>query len=386
MVPALARIATSLVTSTALTSVTRGPLRLGSPNTITVGTPRRNVPDAKVVQPRQPAAPTKVKVGGPIPIKLGRNWFNDLFAISTAAAAAHRIGQTMPCTIHEVTVSVVGGPESTIERIWQLCVATAFGKYREGPNFNLGMADVTYQAVWDLSAKAVAFRIISDSNGWGVAVDALLKPFLASPRQRNSSGLGYLLTGPSQETCGGLYPAVFSDVARKTRPKVVGGMPVGRNRAAPDADKVQVDFQKLGDLPDDGKMITSGYKYDPEFQPPSPMREENITDIVSLVSAAIKTPGYLPYRVPEIKRGDFPQSSPIIYTDHREPPNLLTRILQFGRQNLGGIKETISRKSIDGYKTRNQDTRDPVLEDPLDNNRKKFGDSVPGLDGELRNN
>lgn len=274
-------------------------------------------------------------------------WTNKLFAIDTASRLASAISTALPTTIHQITVSVAGGPYARIERIWQLCVAAAFGKYREGPNFNFLMSTNQYQGVWDITAKVVSFRIVSESSGLPGQI-----PYRAlgkSPRSRADTGLGYLMLGPSQETAGGAGPEIFDTAAKGSKTRLIGGYPITKGFSLPD-DRDVVDKEASEALPDDGRMITSWYRFDPKFQNPDPYSERGDggrVSLVSLVSAALTNePGYFPAKPPELDTAPFSVMDSRLYpADKTEPSNIRDKIRKFAR----GLFTTLLGKSWDGY-------------------------------------
>lgn len=330
----------------------------------------------------------------PPPATRDHSTLEKLWTLSAISPITAAFDSAFPTAVHEITVIVSGGPYARIERLWQLCIATAFGKYREGPNFNFATSTGQYQAIWDLTGKKVAFKIISTQGGFASAIErsvrasaptvatltaatpsddilavgrevgditgdqtvqntvaavAAIKAALArNMRQRSASPLGYLLLGPQQETAGGRWPAMMDSAAGAGKRTVLGGMLVDAAFQSPLPRDLTTTEEPINVLPDDGRMILSSYKFDPMFQNPGPPLDgQTRTAMVSLVAAALTQPGYFPAQPPPHNLAGFSVQPNILYQPGQsEPTNIKQKIVQFARYVTFGL----FKASWDGYK------------------------------------
>ena len=283
----------------------------------------------------------------------------------------------LPHFSHTISVAARGGPESDLRRIWYLCCAAAFGRYR---NRAFGVQGAVFEATWDVTGKACSVTIGYRNNG-------LLG---AASTDASASGLGLLQRGPDQVTLGASWPRfLWTDnqiVAAPTA--VIGGgirvagvigpaplptvdfnryittaspfaawsvvlatcspgagwplapfggtgknyinilreipragvafwrrvMPTGIGGSAALTGSIRVAGVGVPMLPDDGRIITTGEKRDPRVQNPKPQLDGlSRNSLVSLVSQALQNPCILPTQVPCSSVIPQPLGSPGVY-------------------------------------------------------------------------
>ncbi len=319
---------------------------------------------------------------------------NALFGISQALQLVNQLDKSQDTTIHGIEVTVVGGPYARIERIWQLCLAAAFGKFREGPNFNSKTSEDIFQAEWDITGKVVKFAIISTMSGIGGAAESavaadpsvVVGQFLTTfgrgivdtadteaafrdmrresaekdvlsknPRQRAIDPRSYLLLGPTQEVCGGRWPSVLNEGATEARRKIGGGSILPRSVQPAAQGKLLNGDDQLILLPDDGRMITSANKIDPNFQWPVPQIDGvSRAGLLALVAAALtNNPDIFPVFPPQTidkpidgSQGIISRPAKIYLAGQQEPANIRATIKTFS-QRPGISNPSVS---LDGYK------------------------------------
>lgn len=123
-----------------------------------------------------------------------------------------------PTFNHTISVSVKGGPEADLRRIWYLCVSAAFGRYR---NRSIGVQKAIFDATWDVTGKSVSCTIgYSDSGLISGTTRAL------GDGSVPDSGLMLIQRGPDQVTIGGNWPGFLWTVGQSLSsviPAVIGG-------------------------------------------------------------------------------------------------------------------------------------------------------------------
>lgn len=120
---------------------------------------------------------------------------------------------------HSISVSVKGGPEADLRRVWYLCVSAAFGRYR---NRSIGVQKAMFRAVWDVTGKTCSCTISYQDSGLLSAATRAL-----DPGDDINSGLLLIQQGPDQVTVGGNWPGFLWTVgqtASATLSGVVGGV------------------------------------------------------------------------------------------------------------------------------------------------------------------
>lgn len=136
------------------------------------------------------------------------NWLLDhawnLQALQDMAGRLYEKGSLLwPAFSHTISVSVQGGPEADLRRVWYLCLAAAFGRYR---NRALGWWGATeLDAVWDITGKAATVTIGYQNSGWSDASTRIQAAKGAAAGAFNS-GLSLIQRGPDQVTVGGSWP------------------------------------------------------------------------------------------------------------------------------------------------------------------------------------
>ncbi len=342
----------------------------------------------------------------------GASLLEKLWSFQAATQQVAQLDSAFPIFVHDVVVGVSGGPYADIQRIWQLCTAAAFGKYREGPNFNMATSTVSYVASWDITDKVVSFHItstaggiagmvereagdvISDiyaNSGLGIidaAADALGKALAVEPlvnaakdginpfrvsrnyRARSNSPLDYLLLGPSQETVGGKPPAIFGyNGPSFAGTKIIGGIPATAIAKAIAGTAQSTALDVYNQFPDDGRLITTGYKMDPNCQNPVPPLDGLArSSLVSLVAATLtNTPSYFPAKPPTLNTTPFNALSPRLYNaGSPQPSNLNDKVKSWFRR----WPLSLFTLSWDGYKPINNTDVDVLP--GKDNNVERF--------------
>lgn len=128
-----------------------------------------------------------------------------LFAVDLATGMMGKlyakVSGLMPAFSHAISVSIRGGPEADLRRIWYLCLAAAFGRYR---NRVLGVQQVHLDATWDITGKACSVTIGYVNNGFIDRLSEFTSESKVFPIE--GSALGFLQRGPDQVTIGGNWP------------------------------------------------------------------------------------------------------------------------------------------------------------------------------------
>lgn len=116
----------------------------------------------KPTKPRQKAEPAEK-----VHESASQRRLNAMWSIDTSWSLAERmtslIGSNAPTFQHSIMVTVVGGPEADIRRVWYLACATAFGRFRRRAT---GIAETNMEAVWDISGKSCRVSIGYSIAGW----------------------------------------------------------------------------------------------------------------------------------------------------------------------------------------------------------------------------
>lgn len=164
--------------------------------------------------------------------KLNKLWAYDS-QWSIASRLTGLIGDNTPSFIHAINVSVIGGPQADLRRVWFLACAAAFGRYR---NRVKGVGQANLDAVWDVTGKSVSVSIAYINSGFsnvlanvfrsgatpliggpalllGV-VNILGGGFTTGPGRTAVAGTGrtqlsatqFIQVGPDQVTVGGGWP------------------------------------------------------------------------------------------------------------------------------------------------------------------------------------
>jgi hypothetical protein len=306
---------------------------------------------------------------------------NRLWAISSGSQVAELVESTLPSWIREIEVQVSGGPGARIERIWQLCVAAAFGKLVEGPGgeqktTTQQVTNIQLEGQWDLTDKVVAMRIVASRSGIGESWTPAATRDADNPLLRTGLPQSYFLLGPRQEIVGSLYSPITGIKEFKTATrKVVGGWPEGRSSAA--TPNQTITDKPLNELPDRNRLILGSYKYDELFQNPRPELDElSRGSTVSLVCASLMNqPGYLPVKPPAalIDKGYGHPKYRFVGPTVDPGPSIDDWADRLGRPVIPAIAD----RDRDGYRplipTDKPGTNAPNLGPVQDNDTAKFG-------------
>lgn len=267
---------------------------------------------------------------------------------SSPQAAFHTpIDSWLPSFNHTIFVGVNGGPTATLKDIWLLALATAFGRLRAKKVGSSGA--IIIDGIWDITDKQVGVRISYEASG----LSAVITQEILDDKELRP--LQVFTSGPSEETTGGDWPD-FLLTFPKTREKretarAMGGRLTPQKMVTTDVDadvsrrlQLQADnYLNFKILPDDGRIITTGIKTNPDIQPPKP----SDVDVLALVSAALLDPCYM-VSLPATSRQVPPGTPPLppIY-----PPGETTTELR------GGLLEIIPRDGTQLETTQTQELR-----------------------------
>lgn len=259
---------------------------------------------------------------------------NALYSVDALTRFADRIAATtLPRFEHSITVTVKGGPEASMNRTWQLACAIAFGQYR----YNIGrLSGVSMTFTWDLTAKTcqigIYYQLVFDADtgfrtflqrgpvtetvggGWPI----FLQPDLLALGGGNNAAAGNNAVQGGNAGGGLVGGGGAADNAAQAG-GVVGGKPIGGPGAEGDILEVKALLaqaqvaivnaglaQDFSILPDDGRLILTEVKTNPDVQPPRPTDYYNL---VSLVSNVLNDPGYLPGAPPPGVRFGNPEGA-----------------------------------------------------------------------------
>ena len=124
------------------------------------------------------------------------------------------ITQFFSQTFHAVTVSVVGGPQADLRRMWFLCLSAVFGRARKGL---LSIHNRTLDAQIDVTGKSCSITYAYTFGGileTAFASFSSGRPLLPGApgnlpwsQMKPQCGLDLFYTGPDQVTIGGNWPA-----------------------------------------------------------------------------------------------------------------------------------------------------------------------------------
>lgn len=112
-----------------------------------------------------------------------------------------RIDSKFGVFVHTINVTVQGGPQASLRRVWYLCLAAAFGRLR---NRVQGVQAANIDATWDITGKACSVTLGYQNSGaiGGVLAGAGVKT--------TYSPLGPFQRGPDQITVGGSWPSFLT--------------------------------------------------------------------------------------------------------------------------------------------------------------------------------
>lgn len=174
---------------------------------------------------RREAATAAGPPDGPRESALDRAWKLDS-AFNLSSRITGRIAAwTFPTMVHQITVSVQGGPHADIKRVWYLACSALFGKLRN--TFRMGergsgLNFITYElaGVWDITTKTcqveVAFAT-TELDALRFAVDdpvpaegpvlAVVDGFaIRGTINPTTRPVNYIKRGPEQLTVGASWP------------------------------------------------------------------------------------------------------------------------------------------------------------------------------------
>lgn len=276
------------------------------------------------------------------------------------------IDKWLPSFAHTIFVGVSGGPQATLRGIWLLALATAFGRLRARKVGSIG--SVSIDGIWDITDKSVGIRLGYEANGLGSATqqsgeDGKLRP------------IQMFLKGPSAETTGGDWPdflpnAVPKALEKRASIRAMGGRLTPQKTLTEDTEadverKLQLQAENYAEfaiLPDDGRIITTANKRNPDAQPPKPPT----TDILSLVSSALLSPCYF-VEIPATSRQAQDPNVPPIYPPQERVTELRGRLEEIVSRNGDELETTQERElrsgestflDLDGYPTDGNETGD----------------------------
>lgn len=276
------------------------------------------------------------------------------------------IESQLPTFTHTIAVSVIGGPKSDMRRIWQLCLSTAFGRYRQAGRTGLQAGQL--DATWDITGKSCQV-IISYVNsgiegalaGAGIGLKTALanNPLGTAGAVAIPGGLGvgvvaganvatvgdFLYQGPTQETVGGdtlswlnvdgvlanaavtggiggaagavvggILTRSITGVKKGAELGVITGAVLGAATGA-----IVASIQNRPALPDSNRVITTANKVNPNVQPPKPSGDgvSRTFPYLALVANALNSPCYLPASPP--KGAQLDVTTPVYYGDPSKP-------------------------------------------------------------------
>lgn len=116
------------------------------------------------------------------------------------------IRAALPAFDHSIQVSVTGGPDADIRRIWYLCVSAVYGRFRN--RVRTAAVPISMDVTWDISGKAVMMELAYHANALtnGFSVDNP-SSWADDP---GSCGAAFLARGPEQLTVGGEWNTLFN--------------------------------------------------------------------------------------------------------------------------------------------------------------------------------
>jgi len=316
-----------------------------------------------------PQAPQPV---GPVPAPVRHDAedtkLNKLWSFQTRLSligGAYRLAEAnLPTFTHTIAVSVVGGPKSDMRRIWQLCLSTAFGRYKQGGRTGIQAGNL--EATWDITGKSCQVVIsyinsgveglLSRGGGIGVPTAAIVDPVAGGVvnglvKQFTAPTTGdFLYGGPTQETVGAdtlswlhadnVYAAALIGAgAVGAVGAFSGGVVGGRLFNAPVAGakkgaaigaaagaaaglvfgSIIERFKNRPPLPDSNRVITTANKTNPNIQPPAPSGDgvSRTFPYLALVANALTSPCYLPASPP--KGAQLEVKTPVYYGTTKSP-------------------------------------------------------------------
>jgi hypothetical protein len=223
------------------------------------------------------------------------------FATSPSSFGSTPLDNWFPEFRHSIFVAVSGGPQARLKDIWHLAVATAFGRFRQRiATFNGASVD----CIWDVTDKSVGIRITYGSNG-------LIAAALGHIGINGESAVEVIQRGPSSETIGagwaGFLQTIPQLLNRGGAAKAIGGRitpnttgsleePTTPGNYKREGALERVGVEGPGILQDDGRLITTALKINPDVQPPRPPADFNL---VALLSNSLTDPCYLPCKPPD---------------------------------------------------------------------------------------
>lgn len=325
-------------------------------------------------------------------------------AVSLFERLLDKMSSLTATAIHTIQVTAVGGPNADLRRVWYLCVAAAFGRYRNRVGAT-GAVEYQIECAWDVTGKTtmvtlgytlsgltgnVGRDVVTPAAGaltvFGAALvggrvagEWVRREGKAAPPGGSSTGavrtvsggaagvVDLIQRGPDQVTVGAAWPTFLrrvpvvggsSGVAERNRgrydpafdgrstlvalgeyvrtrfggaggpdrPNVLRELPWSTNLGSQPAIAVPVgavadlfrdrNYHKRFEgqtgpyswilsagigaplLPDAGRVITTGEKYDPDVQPPRPQTDGlSRGSLVELVTLALEDPCKAPIKV-----------------------------------------------------------------------------------------
>lgn len=311
-------------------------------------------------QPPPAANPTVGPVPSPVLHSAEDTKLNKLWSFQTKLGLLGTIYDfteaQFPTFTHTIAVSVIGGPKSDMRRIWQLCLSTAFGRYRQGGRTGIQAGHL--EATWDITSKScqVVIGYVNSgiegaiSGAGSLAATAILNPagaLLAGGIQAIAGPTtgDFLYQGPTQETVGGdtlswlNADGVYANTAVVGAAgggvgAVLGGLLFKSASAAKTGAKIGTvvgtvvgaiqgrlidSIKNRPALPDSNRVITTANKVNPNIQPPKPSGDgvSRTFPYLALVANALNSPCYLPASPP--KGAQLDVTTPVYYGGPSKP-------------------------------------------------------------------
>lgn len=275
----------------------------------------------------------RILSGGSSKTGSGQRTSEILWTVTQGLQLAETLNSQLPSFSHAIDVTVTGGPKSDIQRIWSLCLSTAFGRYRQAGL--QGIQGASLEGYWDITQKVVRCRL-SYTNSGSVEVAQVVAANAGYGRDNSTSN--FLMNGPTQETVGGnrlswveaeqvlaqgavsagyalIVGGAATTLARSLDPAgilslapsstVQNGVAAGAFIAAALKQQAKNAQDRLDyPIPDAGRLITTATKTNPDIQPPPPSGDglSRSAPFIALVSNALTDPCYLPASPPQVKR------------------------------------------------------------------------------------
>lgn len=157
--------------------------------------------------PSTPGPSNRMEAGRSTPL-LDKMWIAQA-GMDIADKIHDKLDGNLPSFTHTISVAVRGGPEADLRRVWYLCCAAAFGRYR---NRVLGLQQVHLDATWDITGKACSITIGYTNSGMLAVAEKEFSKLFSVPTFDNP--LAFIQRGPDQVTVGGNWPSFVATFAQ----------------------------------------------------------------------------------------------------------------------------------------------------------------------------